>query len=232
MSHQEKILIVDDEPGILKLLSAYLLREKYRVQTADTGNQGLLLFHSWQPELVILDLMLPDISGEHLCQAIRKEGNIPILMLTAKAGEQNVINGLAIGADDYMTKPFSPREVVARIRTLFRRLNPGSMPRADILLFDADRLQVHLVKQNVVKDSRPVSLTSLEYRLLAAMACSPGHTFTREELIGKTMNEDYDGYDRTIDVHIKNLRQKIEDNPKEPRYILTVYGVGYKMAGI
>lgn len=227
-NNELRILVVDDEPNLLRLVTAYLDQEGYQVKGVDAGLKALELFLSWKPHLVVLDLMLPDLSGEEICQRIRQQSDIPILMLTAKSGEQHLLEGFAIGADDYVTKPFSPKEVVARVRTLIRRSQSATLPQSDILSFDQGRLTIHVPKHQVCKDGVLVNLTPIEYKLLITLARHLGRTYSRAQLVEKAMGHDYQGYDRTIDAHIKNLRQKIEDQPKEPRYLLTVFGIGYK----
>ncbi|MBC9782972.1 response regulator transcription factor [Heliobacterium chlorum] len=223
-----RILVVDDELNLLKLIHAYLQQEGYHVKEAANGMVGLQEFYQWKPDLIILDRMLPDMSGEEICRQVRRESNIPILMLTAKAGEQHVIEGLSLGADDYVTKPFSPKEVVARVRALLRRSQTHGAPLMEEMGFEADRLVIKVTKQEVLKDKAMIPLTAIEFRLLVTLAKHPGVTYTRAQLIEQALGHDFDGYDRTIDAHIKNLRQKIEDQPKQPRYILTVFGTGYK----
>ncbi|MZP28281.1 response regulator [Heliobacterium undosum] len=223
-----RILAVEDEAGLLKLVVAYLEQEGFAVKGAVTGREALQTFKDWQPHLLVLDRMLPDISGEEVCRQIRRESDIPILMLTAKAGEDHLVEGLSLGADDYVTKPFSPKEVMARVRALLRRSRADRLPQAEEFRFDGDRLVIRVARQEVLKAGEPISLTTAEFRILVTLARRPGIAYTRAQLIDKAMGEDFDGYDRTIDVHIKNLRQKLEDKPKQPRYIVTVFGTGYK----
>ncbi len=224
---EEKILVVDDEINLLKVVKDYLLLEGYEVYTADNGKKAMELFHQINPNFVILDLMLPDISGEEICRTIRKESDIPIMMLTAKSSEDNKVEGLYIGADDYMTKPFSPRELVGRVRAILRRTK-GNVLMSDILEFKEKDLTIDIPKHVVKKAGEIVNLTPNEFKILLTMAQNPKRVFTRSQLTNLAFGYDFEGYDRTVDTHIKNIRQKIEDNMKEPCYIMTVYGVGYK----
>lgn len=223
-----KILIVDDEPKIAEAVDAYLKNSGYLTVIVDDGQSALEKFRDYQPDMVILDLMLPYISGEEICRIIRRESRIPIIMLSAKAYEDDKINGLNIGADDYVTKPFSPRELVARVNSLFRRCADGISPLFNVAKLNDGDLEINFDSHEVKKNGEIVSLTPNEYKLLTAMAKYPLKTFTREELIEVAIGIDYDGYDRTIDSHIKNLRSKIETDSAYPEYILTVRGVGYK----
>jgi DNA-binding response OmpR family regulator len=219
------ILIVDDEPQIVEILSSYLQKDGYHVITATSGKDALDLAAGGQLDLIILDLMLPDISGEEVCSRIRRESRVPILMLTAKSGESDRITGLEIGADDYLVKPFSPRELVARVRAIMRRVGDFQSLTDRIEIGD---LVVSLREKRVQKQGVTVELTPSEYRLLTTLIRHPGRTWTREELVEEVLGMDFDGYDRTIDTHVKNLRHKLEDDPKRPEYVKTVYGVGYR----
>ncbi len=223
-----KILIVDDEPKIVEAVEAYMKNSGYQTVIAYDGKVALEKFHSHQPDMVVLDLMLPNISGEEICQTIRRESRIPIIMLTAKVHEDDKIYGLNLGADDYVTKPFSPRELVARVNSLFRRCGDGISPLFNIMKLNDGDLEINLDSHVIKKNGEIVSLTPNEFKLLIAMAKFPHKTFTREELIEIAFGIDYDGYDRTIDSHIKNLRSKIETDSAYPQYILTVRGIGYK----
>lgn len=225
------ILLVEDEPLLSETLSAYLVKEGYRVLTAADGQTGLDRFLSEAPDMVLLDLMLPRLSGEAVCSAIRQRSRVPIIMLTAKAREDDKIAGLELGADDYLTKPFSPRELVARVSSLFRRCSADATPLYDTMVWADGDLSADFSAHMVYKRGEAVSLTPNEFKLFAAMAKYPNKTFTREELILIAFGPDYDGYDRTIDSHIKNLRSKIETDSASPRYIKTVRGVGYKFGG-
>ncbi|HBN86512.1 MAG TPA: DNA-binding response regulator [Clostridiales bacterium] len=225
----EKILVIDDEVNLLKVLKDYLTIESYEVYTAERGNRAMELFREINPDFVILDLMLPDISGEEICKLIRKESDIPILMLTAKGGEEDKISGLYMGADDYLTKPFSPRELVGRVRAILRRTKGTAV--SDILEFGHGNLSIDIPKHIVKKAGEVINLTPNEFKILLTLAQNPRKVFTRSQLVNLAFGYDFEGYDRTVDTHIKNLRQKIEDNAKEPEYIVTVYGVGYKFEG-
>lgn len=226
----EKILVVDDEVNLLRVIKDYLVLESYEVYTAERGNKAIELFHRIKPDFVILDLMLPDISGEEICKLIRKESGVPILMLTAKSSEDDKVTGLYIGADDYLTKPFSPRELVGRVRAILRRTK-GNVQVTDILSFNKDDLVIDIPAHVVKKGGEIVDLTPNEYKILLTLAQNPHKTFTRSQLVSLALGYDFEGYDRTVDTHIKNLRQKIEDDMKDPVYIVTVYGFGYKFEG-
>lgn len=219
------ILIVDDEPQILEILSSYLRKEGYHVITAEDGGQALECAATYPIGLIILDLMLPDMTGENVCREIRKTSRVPILMLTAKSGEADRITGLEIGADDYLVKPFSPRELVARVRAILRRI--GEYQVLSDLIGIGD-LKISLREKNVTKKGQAVEMTPNEFRMLTTLVRHPGRTWSREELVEEVLGMDFIGSDRTIDTHIKNLRQKLEDDPKQPEYIKTVYGLGYR----
>lgn len=223
------ILVVDDEEKIRDVAASYLRREGYRVLEAETGEQTLGLLQREPVDLVILDLMLPDLPGEEICRRIRARSAVPILMLTAKAAEDDRIRGLSLGADDYVIKPFSPRELVARVKALLRRASADEL-LAERVVFRDGHLLIDARQREVYRDGRLVPLTPHEYRLLLVLARHPNRPFTREELIEKIRGYDYAGDVRTVDQHIKNLRQKIEPDPKNPAYIVTVYGFGYKFA--
>ncbi len=231
MNHPNKILIIDDEVKITEVIKSYLERSGYEVYTAFNGEQSLEAFEKVQPALVILDLMLPDMSGEEICRRLRKQSRVPIIMLTAKIEEPDIIHGLDIGADDYLTKPFSPRQLTARVRALLRRSGPDTVPLANIMSFSKGDLVVDFTRHEVKKGGIAVNLTPNEFKLLATLLKYPKKVFTREELIRLVIGEDFEGYDRIIDTHIKNLRQKIEEDSKNPGYILTVHGVGYRFGG-
>lgn len=224
---KEKILIVDDEINLLMVVKDYLLFEGYEVFTAENGTKAMEIFYEVKPDFIILDLMLPDISGEEICKKIRRESNIPVMMLTAKISEDDKVEGLYIGADDYMTKPFSPRELVGRVRAILRRTK-GNGVSSDILEFNEGDLIIDIPKHQVKKAGEQVSLTPNEFKILLTLAQNPRRVFTRVQLTEQAFGFDFEGYDRTVDSHVKNLRQKIEDNLKEPKYVITVYGVGYK----
>ncbi len=226
-----KILVVDDESKILDIIKSYLEKERYVVYTATNGKEALDLFEKIKPNLAILDLMLPDISGEEVCNKIRKTSNIPIIMVTAKVEEKDIINGLNIGADDYIEKPFSPRELVARTIAILRRMENTAMPMSNIFTFNNNDLEILASQKIVKKNGNIVSLTPKEYEILITLLKFPNKVFTREELIEKVFGYDFIGFDRTIDTHIKNLRHKLESDTKKPVYILTVHSIGYKFGG-
>lgn len=224
-----KILIVDDETNILQVIKAYLEKNKYIVYEADTGKGALHLFENLQPDLLVLDLMLPDISGEEVCRTIRKKSNVPILMLTAKSSEDDMVNGLLIGADDYITKPFSPRELLARVISLLRRSQLSTNPeKGRPLTFEGNRLSIDPELHEVKVSGKLVPLTPIEFKLLEILARHPKRAFSRFELVNLIQGDTFEGFERTIDVHIKNVRQKIGDDPKHPTFIATVFGIGYK----
>jgi len=225
------ILVVDDEIKILEIVEAYLKKDGFQVRTATDGEAALDIFKKEKIHLVVLDLMMPKLSGEEVCRRIRTFSDVPIIMLTAKAEEEDKIQGLAIGADDYLTKPFSARELVGRINALLRRSYRGESPLADILVFNDGDLEVDIKKFQVKKKGKIVNLTPNEFKLLNILLANPGHVFTRDQLLEKAFGTDFEGFDRTVDTHIKNIRHKIEDNPKECKYILSIYGVGYKFGG-
>jgi len=220
-----RVLVVDDDPGIVKLVRTYLEQVGFEVAVAYDGKKAMQIARNDRPDLVILDLMLPEMDGWDVCRALRKESDVPIIMLTARVEESDKLIGLELGADDYVTKPFSPRELVARVRSVLRRVEgtparPERFSRADITI-DLSR---HLVEVR----GQPIDLTPTEFDLLATMMEDPGRAFTRSQLLESVQGYAYDGYERTIDVHIKNLRQKIEEDARNPQRVKTVYGIGYK----
>lgn len=229
--NSKKIMVVDDEPNIVAVIRSYLETDGHQVFEAFDGRQAIAVFEKVHPDLVILDLMLPEISGEDVCRRLRNISRVPIIMLTARAEEENIIGGLKLGADDYVTKPFAPRQLAARVEALLRRTANEPVPLAEIVSLDNGTLTVDNLKHEVRKDGKSVNLTPSEYSLLLTLVKYPHKTFTREELVTFTFGEDYEGYDRTIDTHIKNLRQKLETEPKSPRYIMTVHGIGYRFGG-
>ena len=228
MDNKFKILVVDDEQNILDVVRAYLEKEDFVVFTAMDGEAALDIYNKETIHLIVLDLMLPKITGEEICSKIRSTSRVPIIMLTAKVEEDEKIEGISIGADDYLTKPFSVRELVVRVRALLRRSYKNFAPMADILTFDNGDLEVNIKKMIVKKQGEVVSLTTNEFKILTIFLMNPEKVFSREELVEKAFGIDYEGFDRTVDTYIKNIRQKIECNPKEPLYIMTVYGMGYK----
>ncbi len=223
----ETILVVDDEPKIVKLARDYLERAGYRVVTAAEGTTALAQARHARPDLVVLDLNLPGMDGLDVCRALRRASDVPIIMLTARTDEADRLIGLELGADDYIVKPFSPRELVARIRAVLRRVR-GGVQSPDVL--HVDDLEIDLNAHRVTRSGELIALTPIEFRLLAALAQNPGATFTREQLVERLHGIAYEGFDRSVDSHVKNLRRKLEPDPAEPRYVLTVYGVGYRLS--
>jgi DNA-binding response OmpR family regulator len=222
------ILVVDDERKIRDLVRSYLEADGYSVVTAETGQGALELAMRAHPDVIVLDLMLPDLSGEEVTRSLRETSDIPILMLTAKATEDDRVTGLRLGADDYLVKPFSPRELVARIEAILRRTR-GGRPEAAEVTFDDGRLTIDHDGREVRVNGEPAQLTRSEFDLLLALASRPGRVFSRFELVTRVQGFDYEGYERTIDAHVKNLRRKLGDDPRAPRYVVTVTGVGYKL---
>ncbi len=220
------ILVVDDEPKIVKVLKGYLEQASYRVVTAADGQMALTTFRHERPDLVVLDLSLPGIDGLDVCRTLRRESNVPVIMLTARTEEADKLIGLELGADDYVTKPFSPREMVARVRAILRRadIQPigSEVVRAGDIMLDLGSHQAMVA-------GRPVRLTRMEFSMLAALARAPGRALTRLQLLELSQESAYEGYERTVDVHIRNLRNKIEPDRKQPRYIVTVFGIGYAL---
>lgn len=222
----ERILVVEDEAKIAEIVKAYLAKDGFSVTVAETGSKAISLLKDGF-DLIILDLMLPDMTGEEICETIRKDSDLPIIMLTAKSDEEDRIAGLGIGADDYIVKPFSPREVVARVKALLRRTK-GLKKTAG---FNSGNLVIDSPNFKVIKNGTSIVLTPTEFKLLQCLAERPEQVFTRLQLVNVILGYDYEGYDRTIDAHIKNIRHKIEDDPKNPSYIKTVYGLGYRFIG-
>ena len=223
------VLVVDDERKIRDLVRLYLEHEGYSVLVADTGRQALETVERAHPDLLVLDLMLPDLSGEEIARTLRCRSDVPIIMLTAKAAEEDRLNGFRIGADDYVTKPFSPRELVVRVGAVLRRSRGGST--LESASFDGGRLTINRAPREVVLDGEPVELTRSEFSLLLALASRPGRVLSRDELVPKVQGDGFEGRERTIDAHVKNLRRKLGDDPQHPRYVMTVWGVGYKFGG-
>ena len=222
----KKILVVDDEKKIVEILQAYLERDGYQVIAAFDGKTALALALKQHPDLVILDLMLPEISGWEVCRMIRKESEVPIIMLTARDEVTDKIIGLEMGADDYVTKPFDTKELVSRVRAILRRAESKTAQKNIIQIAD---LYIDVDKRLVRRQEIAVDLTHNEFDILRVMAENPGRVFSRMQLLDKVQGDAYEGYERTIDSHIKNLRKKIEIDPEHPRYIITVHGVGYKL---
>jgi DNA-binding response OmpR family regulator len=225
----KKIVVIDDEPSVQEVVRGYLERDGYLVYVAGSGRDGLALAERAKPGLIVLDLMLPDVPGEEICREIRSRSDVPILMLTARASEDERVGGLALGADDYLVKPFSPRELVARVRAVLRRSQSAETPLVEVLGFDGGRLTIDIVQHEVRREGELVDLTPSEYKLLVTLARYPGRVYSRFELINHVQGYDFAGYERTIDAHVKNLRKKLEHDPKHPRYVETVFGMGYRL---
>lgn len=226
-----KILVVDDEPKLLNMVSDYLKSEGYKVVQAHLGKAALdeALSPRADIDLIVLDLMLPDMSGLDVCRAIRNKSNVPIIMLTAKAEEVDKLIGLEMGADDYITKPFSLRELGARIRAVLRRTEGSGARQTPSETVTVGDLVVDNAKHQVYVAGQPVSLTPTEFKILSILASYPGRVYSRLQLVDAVLGESYEGYERSIDTHVSNIRRKIEKDPGEPKYIKTVYGVGYKL---
>jgi two-component system alkaline phosphatase synthesis response regulator PhoP len=221
----EMILVIDDEPKIVKQARDYLEKSGYRVVTAGDGKTAMAVARHERPDLIVLDLNLPEMDGLDVCRALRRESDVPIIMLTARVDEVDRLIGLELGADDYITKPFSPRELVARVRAVLRRVRGGVHQPG---LIRAGDLEIDLHGHRVTRAGEPIRLTRSEFNLLTVLAQHPGQTFTRAQLLDRLHGVAYDGFDRSVDAHVKNLRRKLEADPVEPRYVLTVYGIGYK----
>ncbi len=219
------ILVVDDEPKIVRQARDYLERSGFRVLTAADGQTALSVARRQRPDLIVLDLNLPGMDGLDVCRVLRRESDVPIIMLTARVHETDRLVGLELGADDYISKPFSPRELVARVRAVLRRVRGGVHVRGLIRVGD---LEIDLRGHRVSRNREPLHLTRTEFDLLATLAKHPGQAFSRAQLLDRLHGVAYDGYDRSIDAHVKNLRRKLEPDPAEPRYVLTVYGIGYR----
>ena len=225
------VLIVEDDPHTVEVVGLYLRRDGHTVLTASNGNEGLRLARESAPNLVVLDLMLPGMGGLEVCRELRKESDVPIVMLTARVEEEDRVAGFEFGADDYVTKPFSPRELAARIRAVLRRTaqdreedSPAKLTYCEITLDTRQRV--------AVVGEAPLKLTPTEYRLLAMFLKEPGRTFTRDEIINRVFGYDFDGFDRTVDSHVSGLRRKLNGAAKDRRYIQTVYGVGYRLNNV
>ena len=221
------VLLVEDEVELVRVLRDYLERAGFRVQTASTGPEAVSRFQHTAPDLVLLDLNLPGLDGLDVARAMRRESNVPIIMVTARVDESDRLVGLELGADDYVVKPFSPKELVARVRAVLRR--SGQAPEAPTILQAGD-VTIDLTRHQVEVAGRPVDLTPSEFDMLAALVREPGRVFARLQLLEASQGTSYTGYERTVDAHIKNLRAKIEPDPRRPRYVQTVFGVGYRFS--
>ena len=224
----KKILVVDDEKKIVDIVKAYLEKDGYRVTTAYDGKAALEMARSRAPDLIVLDLMLPEISGWDVCRILRAESDVPIIMLTARDDDTDKIVGLELGADDYVVKPFNPKELMSRIRAVLRRVDRADEKPRPI---EFGELSIDLERHEVRRGEKLVELTPTEFELLRALAQSPGRVYSRLQLLDMVLGEAYEGYERTIDSHVKNLRKKLEADPERPRYIVTVRGIGYKLGG-
>jgi DNA-binding response OmpR family regulator len=221
----KKVLVVDDDVKTVELVKLYLNRDGYRVLTAYNGNDALRIARENRPDLIVLDLMLPGINGFEVCRTLRSESEVPIIMLTALTTDDDRLTGLNLGADDYVTKPFSPRELAARVRAVLRRL-PGERGPEKI---EHGALTVNFMKHEAFLEGKPLNLSPIEFKVLGALIKEPGRVFSRAQIIENALGHDFDSFDRTIDVHILKLRRKLEPDPHHPKYIKTIYGAGYKL---
>ena len=221
------ILIIEDEPELVKVLRDYLVKAGFSVETAYRGDSGLSVWEHMKPDLVLLDLNLPGMDGLDVARSIRRKADTPIVMLTARVEEMDQLIGLELGADDYITKPFSPRIVVSKVRAVLRRSGASVIPNRILNVSD---LTIDMDAHEITRNDKAVDLTPTEFSLLATLAEQPGRVFSRFQLLEATQGTAFEGYERTIDAHIKNLRAKIEEDPKNPRYIETVFGVGYRFS--
>ena len=224
----KRVLVVDDDVKTVELVKLYLNRDGYRVLAAYDGVEALRLAREGYPDLIVLDLMLPGIDGLEVCRTLRAESDVPIIMLTARTTDEDKLTGLGLGADDYVTKPFSPKELAARVRTVLRRLHGERGPDE----ITCGQITVNFLKHEASLAGRPLKLTEVEFKLLGVLVKEPGRVFSRAQLIEKALGYDFEGFDRTIDVHILNLRRKLESDPAHPKYIKTVYGAGYKFSEV
>lgn len=222
----KRILVVDDEPRLTHLVRGYLEQDGYEVATSGNGREALLISREFGPDLIVLDLMMPDMDGWEFMRHLRRERDTPVIIVTARVDENDRVAGLEMGADDYLTKPFSPRELVARVRAVLRRAQPAEFSPAERLRIG--RLEVDPDNHTARLDDRSLELTPMEFDLLVTLMRHPGRAFSRLELLERIQELAYDGYERTIDVHVKNLRKKIETDPAHPQYILTVFSIGYR----
>ena len=224
------ILVVDDDVKTVELLKLYLNRDGYKVITSGDGLEALNLARKSHPDLIVLDLMLPGCNGLEICRTLKNESDVPIIMLTARTTEDDKLRGLNLGADDYVTKPFSPRELAARVRAVIRRLPEETLQRGPVEI-KRGAITLNFLNREASVSGKTLQLTPSEFKLLGVLAREPGRVFSRQQLIEMVFGYDFEGFDRTVDVHILNLRRKIEPDPDHPRYIKTIYGAGYKFAG-
>ncbi|MDR0635698.1 MAG: response regulator transcription factor [Treponema sp.] len=238
MKDKQTVLVVDDEPKILEVVKSYLEMNGFKTLCAKNAREGMTFFEEQETDLILLDLMLPDFSGEEFCKKVRQVSNIPIIMITAKVNEESIINGLNIGADDYVTKPFSPRQLMARVRASLRRnkrhASAGSTDGSDgkknaVGFLSYGDLMIDMENRIVRKNGEALALTRDEYNILTLLMSRQAKIFTRDEILEAVKGDDFDGFDRSVDSHIKRLRARIGDDPKTPKYILTVYGMGYRL---
>jgi two-component system alkaline phosphatase synthesis response regulator PhoP len=227
MAPMRTVLVVDDEPGIVAVARDYLVQAGFAVLTAGDGATALMLARTRKPDLVVLDLGLPGVDGLDVTRSLRRDGDVPIIVLTARADESDKLVGLELGADDYMTKPFSPKELVARVRAVLRRVDDS---RSGAQVVRAGDLELDLARMSVDIGGRRVELTPTEFQILTVLARQPGRIFTRSQLLDAVHGQAFESYERAIDAHIKNLRRKLEPDPRSPRYVQTVFGVGYRFA--
>jgi two-component system OmpR family response regulator len=226
----DPVLLVEDDLKIARMTKAYLEGAGYRVIHAEKGGDAIESAQKELPLIVILDLMLPDITGEEVCRKLKEMGDFPIIMLTAKSSEEERVAGFALGADDYVVKPFSPRELVYRVKAVLKSAQKGDLGAQGPISFNNGLLLIDGQKYTVIKNGEPISITPTEFKVLFTLASYPGKVFTREELVDKALGYQFEGYERSIDAHIKNIRHKLEDDPRTPSLILTIYGVGYRFS--
>jgi DNA-binding response OmpR family regulator len=227
----QPILLIEDDAKIARVVKVYLEGAGFRLVHAATGRDGMERAAKEPPQAVILDLMLPDITGEEVCQELREMGDFPIIMLTSKSTEEERVAGFALGADDYVVKPFSPRELVYRVKAVLKRAQRGDLSAAEPMSFEKGGLVIDGHSYTVRKGDRLIDLTPTEFKVLFTLASYPAKVFTREELVEKALGYQFEGYERSIDAHIKNIRRKLEDDPRNPLLIITIYGVGYRFSG-
>lgn len=224
-----KILIVEDEKNISNAERKYLEVEGFQVDQAFDGQEAITMINTTDYSLIILDLMLSKFSGEKVMEVIRSRTETPVIMVTAKVDESEILEGLKLGADDYITKPFSLKILVQKVKTILRRVEKLGLPKSEKIYFDNGRVSISFEDNTFIKDGESINLTSNEFQIIKTLFSNPNKIFTRDEIIELSFGYDYEAFDRAIDTHIKNIRHKIEDNPKKPRYIKTIYGVGYKL---
>jgi len=224
------ILVVDDDVKTVELVKLYLNRDGYKVITSGDGLEALNLARKSHPDLIVLDLMLPGCNGLEICRTLKNESDVPVIMLTARTTEDDKLRGLNLGADDYVTKPFSPRELAARVRAVIRRLPEETLQRGPVEI-KRGAITLNFLNREASVSGKTLQLTPSEFKLLGVLAREPGRVFSRQQLIEMVFGYDFEGFDRTVDVHILNLRRKVEPDPDHPRYIKTIYGAGYKFAG-